>query len=104
MRERGQNGNQLPAPAGSFWGGDFSTGEMGNFQPALTGLLLWRMSVAILPGRISLLARREDWSEVRRLHQNCFPTYTIIRTAFNVISAFGTLALVSGTILIATSK
>ncbi len=36
MRERGQNGNQLPAPSGSFWGGEFSTGELGNFQPALT--------------------------------------------------------------------
>src|SRR5579863_4255772 len=36
MRERGQNGNLLPALAGGFWGGDFSTGEVGKFQPALT--------------------------------------------------------------------
>ena len=27
---------QLTALAGSFLGGDFSTGEMGNFHPALT--------------------------------------------------------------------
>jgi hypothetical protein len=32
---KGQNGNELPALAGSFWGGDFSTGESGNFQPVL---------------------------------------------------------------------
>jgi hypothetical protein len=36
MRERGQSGNALPATAGSFLGGEFSTCEMGNFQPALT--------------------------------------------------------------------
>src|SRR5579872_4571481 len=36
MRERGQSETPLPALAGSFWGGEFSTGEMGNFQPALT--------------------------------------------------------------------
>jgi hypothetical protein len=27
---------RLSASAGSLWGGDFSTGEMGNFHPALT--------------------------------------------------------------------
>ncbi len=37
MRERGQTEITLPALAGGFWGGEFSTGEVGNFQPALTG-------------------------------------------------------------------
>ena len=36
QRERGKSGMQLSALAGSFLGGDFSTGEMGNFHPALT--------------------------------------------------------------------
>src|SRR5258708_3653241 len=36
MRERGPLGTLLPAPAGGLWGRDFSTGGMGNFQPALT--------------------------------------------------------------------
>jgi hypothetical protein len=29
---------RLPAAAGSLLGGEFSTGEMGNFHPALTRL------------------------------------------------------------------
>jgi hypothetical protein len=36
MRERGHSGMQLPALAGSFLGGEFSSGEVGNFHPALT--------------------------------------------------------------------
>jgi hypothetical protein len=36
MRERGQNGNAALGIGRELWGGDFSTGEVGKFQPALT--------------------------------------------------------------------
>ena len=40
---------QLPALAGSFLGGDFSTGEVGNFHPALTLCWIWDRHQLAMP-------------------------------------------------------
>jgi hypothetical protein len=78
---------------------------IGIIAVLIGGLLLWRMAVevnTVLPGRISLLVRK-DWSEVRRLHQKCFPT-SRIRVAFNVLGTLGTAAFILAIILRAKSK
>jgi hypothetical protein len=78
---------------------------IGMIALLIGALLFQRMAVEVnrvLPGRISLLVR-EDWSELRRLHQKCFPT-SAVRIAFNLLGALGTTAFILAIILRAKSK
>ena len=74
-RERGQHGILPSAPAGGFWGGDFSTGDVGKVQPALTisppALLSERCSAgfrtATTPFTTIWNSRHPQWSSGGRL-------------------------------------
>jgi len=73
------------------------------------GLLLWRMAAevnAVLPGRVSLSRSRKDWSETRRLHRECFPTFpaSATRIALNVSGALAWAVFIVAVILKARSK
>jgi hypothetical protein len=76
---------------------------IGAVAVVICTLLLWRMSVevnAVLPGRVSL-AVRKDWSEARRLHRNCFPTFpaNATRIASYLMAAVGWVAFIIAIIL-----
>lgn len=76
---------------------------VGMIAVLIGGLLLGRMAAevnSVLPGSVSL-AVRKDWSEARRLHRKCFPTFpaNARRIASLVTATAGVTAFVIATFL-----